>query len=161
MDAGTNRLLARFKALADPVRARLIALCGVAECSVSELTRVLGLSQPRVSQHLKQLCDAGLLERFRDGHFVYYRVPLGNEQAAQRRRLFALLPGDEPAWEVVVQGGRKATGLDAVEWLDLGDGDERDLGGRAAGGAADASRRRVGARRRRSRRRPCSERCPV
>ena len=40
-----------------------------------------------------------MLERFRDGHFVYYRVPLGSEQAAQRRRLFALLPADEPAYE--------------------------------------------------------------
>jgi len=40
-----------------------------------------------------------LLEKFRDGHFVYYRVPLGSEDAAQRRRLFALLPSDEPAYE--------------------------------------------------------------
>ena len=56
-------------------------------------------SQPRISQHLKQLCGADLLERFRDGHFVYYRVPLGNRQAAQRRRLFALLPANEPQFE--------------------------------------------------------------
>jgi ArsR family transcriptional regulator len=96
MDPSTDRLLNRFKALADPVRVRLVMLCAVAECSVSELTRVTGLSQPRVSQHLKQLISVGLLERFRDGHFVYYRVPQGGQHASARRRLLALLPADEP-----------------------------------------------------------------
>ena len=96
MKASTDKLLKQFKALADPVRARLIALCGEAECSVSELTVVTGLSQPRVSQHLKQLIAAGLLERFRDGHFVYYRIPASGPESRPRRRLLALLPDDEP-----------------------------------------------------------------
>lgn len=96
MNETTNSLLGRFKALADPVRARLVVLCAAAECSVSELTQVTGLSQPRVSQHLRQLIDVGLLERFRDGHFVYYRVPQGGEQASARRRLLGLLPAEEP-----------------------------------------------------------------
>jgi ArsR family transcriptional regulator len=96
MEIGTTQLISQFKALADPVRLRIITLCGRAECSVSELTGVLGLSQPRVSQHLKQLCDAGLLERFRDGHFVYYRVSESGDDAALRRRLLGLLPGDDP-----------------------------------------------------------------
>ncbi|MDH3429570.1 MAG: metalloregulator ArsR/SmtB family transcription factor [Gammaproteobacteria bacterium] len=88
-----------MKAFADPIRLRLLALCVRGECTVSELTEVMAQSQPRISQHLKQLCEAGLLERFRDGQFVYYRVPLGSEQAAHRRRLFALLPSDEPSYE--------------------------------------------------------------
>ena len=96
MDSTTTQLLSRFKALADPMRVRLVALCTVAECSVSELTQVTGLSQPRVSQHLKQLITADLLERFRDGHFVYYRVPQGGGDVAARRRLLALLPDAEP-----------------------------------------------------------------
>ncbi len=99
MQNSTEQLLVHLKALADPVRLRLLALCVRGECTVTELTQVMAQSQPRVSQHLKQLCDAGLLERFRDGHFVYYRVPLGSEQATRRRRLFALLPSDEPAFE--------------------------------------------------------------
>jgi len=99
MESGTEQLITHLKALADPVRLRLLALCVRGECTVSELTEVMAQSQPRISQHLKQLCDAGLLERFRDGHFVYYRVSLGKEQASQRRRLFALLPDDEPAYE--------------------------------------------------------------
>ena len=99
MQNGTAQLIVHLKALADPIRLRLLALCVRGECMVAELTQVMGQSQPRISQHLKKLCDAGLLERFRDGHFVYYRVPLSSEQAAQRRRLFALLPVDEPAYE--------------------------------------------------------------
>ena len=99
MQNSTDQLIVHLKAFADPIRLRLLALCVRGECTVSELTQVMAQSQPRISQHLKQLCDAGLLQRFRDGHFVYYRVPLGSEQAAERRRLFALLPADEPAYE--------------------------------------------------------------
>ena len=99
MNASTDQLLSQFKALADPVRARLVALCGIAECSVSELVQVTGQSQPRVSQHLKQLCDVLLLERFKDGHFVYYRVSGAGAGAATRRRLLALLPAGEPQFE--------------------------------------------------------------
>jgi SAM-dependent methyltransferase len=97
MTPSTRQLLSQFKALADPVRVRLVSLCIVTECSVSELTRVTGLSQPRVSQHLKQLISARLLERFRDGHFVYYRVPQHQDDVLARR-LLALLPADEPAF---------------------------------------------------------------
>jgi len=99
MKASTDKLLGQFKALADPVRVRLVALCGVVECSVSELTQVTGLSQPRVSQHLKQLIAEDLLERFRDGHFVFYRVPSNGMDCPVRRRLLALLPKDEPEFE--------------------------------------------------------------
>lgn len=96
MEAETEQLLVRFKALADPVRLRLVALCLQGECSVSELADILGQSQPRVSQHLKILCDAGLLQRFRDGHYVFYRVPLRGQHASGLRRLLNLFPDDEP-----------------------------------------------------------------
>ncbi len=99
MEKATEKLLGGLKALADPVRLRLLAVCARGECAVSELAEVLGLSQPRVSQHLKQLCEAGLLERFRDGHYVYYRVPLRGGQPNLRRAALALLPDDEPQFE--------------------------------------------------------------
>jgi ArsR family transcriptional regulator len=96
MEVSTEQLLAQFKALADPIRLRLVALCRQAECHVSELARVTSQSQPRISQHLKQLCQAQLLERFRDGHYVYYRVPARSGHSAIRRRLLGLIPADEP-----------------------------------------------------------------
>ena len=126
MKASTDKLLNQLKALADPVRVRLIALCGIAECSVSELTHVTGLSQPRVSQHLKQLIDEDLLERFRDGHYVFYRVPSNGDQAVARRRLLALLPDDEPEFARDVEKLRKLRAEDEPAPL-LQTGDERML----------------------------------
>ena len=126
MEAGSEQLIQRFKALADPVRLRLVALCAQGECSVSELTRVLALSQPRVSQHLRQLCDAGLLERFRDGHFVYYRVASGGGDAAGRRRLLSLIPGNEPQFARDARKLREQRHLEDADPVDARDGRKDD-----------------------------------
>jgi ArsR family transcriptional regulator len=84
MQESTETLLQRLKILGDLTRLRLVALCRQGECSVSELTAVTGQSQPRISQQLKLLCEAGLLGRFRDGKRVFYRVPA---RGGQRRSL--------------------------------------------------------------------------
>jgi ArsR family transcriptional regulator, arsenate/arsenite/antimonite-responsive transcriptional repressor len=70
-------LAARFKALADPTRLRLISLVAAhedAEACVCELTDPVGLSQPTVSHHLKILVDAGILIRKQRGKWAYYRL---------------------------------------------------------------------------------------
>ena len=95
MSADTEFLIQQFKALADVTRLRLLALCCHGECSVSELTRLVGQSQPRVSQQLKKLADAGLLRRFRDGNRVYYHVPTRSGPGLDRRQILSLLPADE------------------------------------------------------------------
>ena len=97
MLAATQQLTQQFKALADPHRLRVFALCQHGEASVAEITEVLGQSQPRVSQHLKHLCDADLLRRFRDGRRVYYRLPAKAQPVV--RRLIALIPADDPQFE--------------------------------------------------------------
>ncbi len=74
-------LLAGLKAAAEPTRLRLLRICAQGELTVGEITRVIAQSQPRVSRHLKILCDAGLLVRFRERHWVFYRVPLGGPAA--------------------------------------------------------------------------------
>lgn len=96
MQVATDALLQRFKALGDLTRLRLVALCRHGECSVSELTEVIGQSQPRISQQLKLLCDAELLRRFRDGKRVYYRLPSSGGPAGDLRPFLALIPGDDP-----------------------------------------------------------------
>ncbi|TCP33777.1 metalloregulator ArsR/SmtB family transcription factor [Sphingomonas sp. BK235] len=68
--------LAIFSALADSSRLRIVALLGAMELSVGELAQVLGQSQPRVSRHVKILCDAGLAERRKEGSWVF--VALGD-----------------------------------------------------------------------------------
>ncbi|MFW5678808.1 MAG: ArsR/SmtB family transcription factor [Pseudomonadota bacterium] len=80
--------LEALRAAAEPTRLRLLALCAVGEWTVSELTQVIGQSQPRVSRHLKVLADAGLLDRFREGAWVFYRMAPG----ALGRSLVDLLP---------------------------------------------------------------------
>lgn len=68
-------LVAALKAAAEPTRLRILALLGSGELSVKDLTRILGQSQPRLSRHLKLLADAGLVERAREGSWVYFRLP--------------------------------------------------------------------------------------
>lgn len=63
-----------LRAVADPTRLRLLLLLREAELTVSELTQILGQSQPRVSRHLRLLCEAGLLQRFKEGTWVFYRA---------------------------------------------------------------------------------------
>jgi ArsR family transcriptional regulator len=65
----------------ESTRLRILALLAREEMAVMELCRVLGQSQPRVSRHLKVLADAGLVERFPDGAWVFYR--LGGDPGAR------------------------------------------------------------------------------
>jgi len=60
-----------FRALSDPTRLRIVTLLRSMELSVGELAQVLGQSQPRVSRHVKILCDAGLATRRREGSWVF------------------------------------------------------------------------------------------
>ena len=96
MQATTETLLQRLKTLGDLTRLRLVALCRQGECSVSELTRVIGQSQPRISQQLKLLCEAGILRRFRDGKRVFYRVAESGGHNEDLRPLLELIPGNDP-----------------------------------------------------------------
>src|SRR5262245_29623611 len=63
-----------LKAMAEPTRLRILALLAYGELNVKDLTRVLGQSQPRISRHLKLLCEAGLVERAPEGSWVYFRL---------------------------------------------------------------------------------------
>jgi ArsR family transcriptional regulator len=74
MPMGSERLVDVLRAAAEPSRLRILALLAREELAVLELCRVLGQSQPRVSRHLKLLADAGLVERFPDGAWVFYRL---------------------------------------------------------------------------------------
>jgi len=70
----STTVLGWLKAAGEDSRLRLLALCARQELSVSDLAEALRQSEPRVSRHLKILCDAGLLERMRQGQWVHYRV---------------------------------------------------------------------------------------
>jgi ArsR family transcriptional regulator len=63
-----------LKALADPLRLRVIESLGNGERCVCDLTGELGLAQSKLSFHLKVLKDAGLLADRQEGRWVYYRL---------------------------------------------------------------------------------------
>ncbi|QQP88453.1 metalloregulator ArsR/SmtB family transcription factor [Skermanella sp. TT6] len=90
-----DSLLTALKAAAEPTRLRLMALCAQGELTVTELTQILGQSQPRVSRHLKLLCDAGLLDRFREGTWAFYRLAERGAFADLARTLIDAVPRDD------------------------------------------------------------------
>ncbi len=90
-----DTLLHGLRAAGEHSRLRLLAVLARAELTVSELTRILGQSQPRVSRHLKLLCDAGLLERSQEGAWVFYRLADRGVAAELARKLLTLLPQDD------------------------------------------------------------------
>jgi ubiquinone/menaquinone biosynthesis C-methylase UbiE len=105
-----------LRAAAEPTRLRLLALLARAELTVGEICEVIGQSQPRVSRHLKLLCDAGLLDRFREQLWVYYRAPASGEGRDTVWQLLALIDeGDDVLRrdrrrmeEVIAERGRRA-----------------------------------------------------
>lgn len=69
-----DSILNVLRAIGEETRLRIIALLIRGELTVSEITQILGQSQPRVSRHLKILTDAGLVDKFREGSWMFYRV---------------------------------------------------------------------------------------
>jgi DNA-binding transcriptional ArsR family regulator len=84
-----------MRAAGEPSRLRLLALCAEGRLSVSDLAAVLGQSEPRVSRHLRILCEAGLLERLPQGQRVHHQVAASGAAPGFVRGLLAQLdPGD-------------------------------------------------------------------
>ncbi len=93
------RIEPTLRALADPTRLRIMRLLAAMELAVGELALVLGQSQPRVSRHIKILCDAGLAERRKEGAWVFLRSAIGEDRApplgAAAARLLAMAEQDD------------------------------------------------------------------
>jgi ubiquinone/menaquinone biosynthesis C-methylase UbiE len=84
-----------LKAAGEGTRLRILALLSEAELTVSDLTDILRQSQPRISRHLKLLAEAGLVERFREGSWAFFRLGEGGGSGALASELVARLdPGD-------------------------------------------------------------------
>jgi len=68
-----------LKTLGHPDRLRILALLCQGELTVSELVQILGLSQPRVTQYIKSLEQADIVERMREGSWVFSRLKHGQD----------------------------------------------------------------------------------
>jgi ubiquinone/menaquinone biosynthesis C-methylase UbiE/DNA-binding transcriptional ArsR family regulator len=69
-----DETLTVLRAAAEETRLRVLALLFEGELTVSDLTDILGQSQPRISRHLKLLVEAGLVERHREGAWAFFRL---------------------------------------------------------------------------------------
>ncbi|MFL2554233.1 MAG: ArsR/SmtB family transcription factor [Candidatus Rariloculaceae bacterium] len=91
----TQELVELLRILGDPTRLRLLLTLGRGELTVSEITCVTGLSQPRVSRHLKLLCDVHVLQRTRDQNEVYYRANVDEDRNRLVQEVLNCLPDDD------------------------------------------------------------------
>ena len=89
-------LLTALRSAAEPTRLRLLALLSHGEATVSELCRILGQSQPRVSRHLKLLTDGQLVARIPEGSWVFYRLSDTPLATSIFQKLFEHLDESDP-----------------------------------------------------------------
>ncbi len=73
----------RLKALSDATRLKLLGLLSARPMCVCELTYALGLSQPTVSRHMKQLEDAGFVSRKREGSWTIFSIDASDDQSRE------------------------------------------------------------------------------
>jgi ArsR family transcriptional regulator len=96
MSIGTDQAIEILRAAGEPSRLRILALLSRGELAVMELSHILDQSQPRVSRHLKLLAEAGLIERFPDGAWVFYRLVAGGDARQALDGLLALIDPNDP-----------------------------------------------------------------
>lgn len=101
-------IVTALKAAAEPTRLRVLMLLAAGELNVKDLTQILGQSQPRISRHLKLLAEAGLVERFREGSWVYFHV---SDRTTGGRLVFDLLQLVDEADPVVRRDLERADAL--------------------------------------------------
>jgi ubiquinone/menaquinone biosynthesis C-methylase UbiE/DNA-binding transcriptional ArsR family regulator len=89
-------LTGTLKAAGEATRLRILALLTEAELTVSDLTEILRQSQPRLSRHLRLLTEAGLVERFREGSWAFFRLGEHGAMADIARMLMARLDANDP-----------------------------------------------------------------
>jgi SAM-dependent methyltransferase len=87
-----EELLAGLKAVAETTRLRILFVLSQGELNVTELTFILGQSQPRVSRHLKLMAEAGLISRHKEGNWVLFRLREAGRSGALAEALVKLLP---------------------------------------------------------------------
>ncbi len=86
-----------LRAAGEPSRLRIVALLAREELAVMELCRILDQSQPRVSRHLRLLTASGLVERFPDGGWVFYRLAAEPDRSGLVDKLLASVVASDPA----------------------------------------------------------------
>jgi ubiquinone/menaquinone biosynthesis C-methylase UbiE/DNA-binding transcriptional ArsR family regulator len=85
-----KEVLEILRACAEPSRLRIVSLCSQSELAVGDIAIILGMSQPRVSKHLRVLNEASLLTKYTEGNFAFYRA----SESDPARRIRELILGE-------------------------------------------------------------------
>ena len=93
---GLDGLVDVLKAAGEPTRLRLLALLDGGDLTVTDLTEILGQSQPRISRHLKLLGEAELIERYQEGAWAYFRLKQDGKAALLVRALLKHVSENDP-----------------------------------------------------------------
>ncbi|RFB91700.1 ArsR family transcriptional regulator [Rhizobium leguminosarum bv. trifolii] len=93
---GLDALVDVMKAAGEPTRLRLLALLDGGDLTVTDLTEILGQSQPRISRHLKLLGEAELIERYQEGAWAYFRLKQEGKAAMLVRALLKHVSENDP-----------------------------------------------------------------
>jgi ubiquinone/menaquinone biosynthesis C-methylase UbiE len=102
---------AALRAAGEPTRLRILALLAETELTVSDLTELLAQSQPRISRHLKLLLQAGLIDRFREGAWAFFRLAEMRGNPTIVRDILARL---DPADPVLVRDRERLSAVRAA-----------------------------------------------
>ena len=94
--APLDAVLAALRAAGEPTRLRLMALLAEGELNVTDLTEILGQSQPRISRHLKLLAEAGLIERQREASWAFFRLAESEPGASLARAILDRVDPKDP-----------------------------------------------------------------
>ena len=95
---GLDDIVEILKAAGEPTRLRLIALLSHGDLTVTDLTDILGQSQPRISRHLKLLAEAGLVDRYQEGAWAFFRLSQGGAAVTLVRRLLETADPADPVF---------------------------------------------------------------
>ncbi len=93
---GLDALVDVLRAAGEPTRLRLLALLAAGDLTVTDLTEILGQSQPRISRHLKLLGEADLIDRYQEGAWAYFRLRQEGKAATFVRGLLAHASENDP-----------------------------------------------------------------
>ncbi len=93
---GVDDLVELLKAAGEPTRLRLLALLSAGDLTVTDLTDILGQSQPRISRHLKLLGEAGMIDRYQEGAWAYFRLKQDGSAAGLAQILLSAASENDP-----------------------------------------------------------------
>lgn len=90
-----EELLAGLRAVGERTRLRILFLLTSGELTVKELTQILNQSQPRVSRHVKLMAEAGIIERYREGAWVFLRLGDAGAPGEIAKIVARMVPADD------------------------------------------------------------------